>query len=248
MRIPVVRQILQRNEQAARQNRERFDGCGVVCINMLGGAGSGKTSLLEVSLPLLKDLRIAVFEGDLATTRDAERIAALGVPVVQLLTDGGCHLTATLVQQALDQVALDDLDLLVVENVGNPICPANFDLGEHLRIALLSVAEGDDKPSKYPLLFRNAHLIALTKCDLLPQVQFDLRSVEADLRRLAPAAEVIQTEVKTGGGIDRLADWIRRKVPVHTQARTSGRGRQEHVPASVRRAGRRERRGQRSAG
>ncbi len=150
-----------------------------------------------------------MLEGDLTTTRDAERINALGVPVVQLLTEGGCHLNATHVQQALGQVSLDELDLLIIENVGNPICPANFDLGEHLRIAVLSVAEGHDKPSKSPLLFKNAQLVVLTKCDLLPYVDFDPDIAQADLHRINRTAELIRTDIKTGQGFDQLAEWMR---------------------------------------
>jgi len=207
--IPVVHRILQRNEKAADQNRTCFDSRGVTCINLLGGAGAGKTSLLEAVLPRLRDLETAVLEGDLATTRDAERIAALGVPVVQLLTDGGCHLTAAHVQQALDELRLEGIDLLLIENVGNPICPANFDLGEHARISVLSVTDGDDKPSKYPLLFKDARLIVLSKCDLLGMVNFNLPQARGDLQKLNPNAELVQASVRSGAGIDRLADWIR---------------------------------------
>jgi hydrogenase nickel incorporation protein HypB len=212
MNIPVVRKLLQRNDRAAAQNRERFDRQGTVCINILGGAGSGKTSLLEVLLPRLSELRVAVLEGDLATTRDAERIAALGVPVAQLLTDGGCHLTAPHVQHALDELPHLDYDLLLIENVGNPICPANFDLGEHARIAVLSVTEGDDKPSKYPLLFRDAKLIVLTKCDLLVMVDFDTDQARADLHRLNPGADILETSARDRDGIDAVVSWIMRLV------------------------------------
>lgn len=209
MRIQVVRKILQQNEQAADENRKCLDAHGVTCINLLGGAGSGKTSLLEATLPRLKnELGIAVLEGDLATTRDAERIAALDVPAVQLLTEGGCHLNATLVQQGLRQAPPVGLDLLIIENVGNLICPANFDLGEHLRVAVLSVAEGDDKPAKYPLLFKSAASVVLTKCDLLGHTDFDMAAAEQQIKRLNPQAEVIRTSARTGQGIDLLAEWI----------------------------------------
>jgi hydrogenase nickel incorporation protein HypB len=209
MEITVLRNVFQRNENAARENRRRLDAAGVTCFNLLGGAGSGKTSVLEAVLPLLREsLRMAVLEGDLATTRDAERIAKLNVPVVQLLTEGGCHLTATLVMHALDRVPLDQLDLLVIENVGNPICPANYDLGEHARISVLSVAEGADKPSKYPLLFKDAALVLLTKCDLLPHTDFDAALAEADIRRVSPNCEIIRTDVRRPTGIDRFAAWL----------------------------------------
>lgn len=210
MKVEILRNVFAKNENAARDNRRAFDERGILCLNLLGGAGAGKTSILEALLPILgRDLRLAVMEGDLATTRDADRIAALGVPVVQLLTDGGCHLNATLVEQGLRRLPLDQVDLLIIENVGNPICPANFDLGEHLRISVLSVTEGDDKPSKYPLLFRNVAAVLLTKCDLLPHVRFDVTTVEEDLRRLNPQGRLFRTDIRTGQGFEDLAAWIR---------------------------------------
>lgn len=213
MSIDVLRNIFERNDHAARENRELLDRNGVTCINMLGGAGSGKTSILEAVLPRLDPrIRVAVLEGDLATTRDAERIAALEVRVVQLLTEGGCHLNATLVQQALRRLPLNELDLLIIENVGNPICPANFDLGEHLRIGVLSVAEGDDKVAKYPLLFKDAAAVVLTKCDLLAYCDFDIPAVRRDLARLNPSAAVFETQARHGNGIDRLVQWLEKRV------------------------------------
>ncbi len=209
MNISVLRNVFEKNENAAAENRARFDELGLVCLNLLGGAGSGKTSVLECVIPMLRPhLRIGVLEGDLATTKDAERIARLDVPVAQLLTDGGCHLTATLVQHALERLPLDELDLLIIENVGNPICPNNFDLGEHFRIGVLSVAEGDDKPAKYPLLFRAAAAILITKCDLLPYVEFDLSRTRLELGRLNPAAPVFETAAQDSGGMRRIAQWI----------------------------------------
>lgn len=211
MNIPIVRRILEKNDQAAAENRSRFGELGVRCVNVLGGAGSGKTTLLEMVIPRLLDgLRIAVLEGDLATTRDAERIAALGVPCAQLLTDGGCHLTAAHVQRALPHVPLAELDLLIIENVGNPICPANFDLGEHVRVSVLSVAEGDDKPSKYPLLFKDAHAIVISKCDLLPFVRFDLERAKADLRLVNSHAQVFEVSTRDDREAARFAEFLRR--------------------------------------
>jgi hydrogenase nickel incorporation protein HypB len=212
MEITVLRNVFEQNDNAARDNRTLFDAHGVTCINLLGGAGCGKTSILEAVLPRLAgSLRIAVLEGDLATTKDAARIAALGVPVVQLLTDGGCHLNATLVEHALAQVSLDELDMLIVENVGNPICPANFDLGEHARISVLSVTEGTDKPAKYPLLFRNVDAVLLAKCDLLPHTDFDIEEAEREITRLNPRAKLIRTAIKGETGVEELAGWLRCK-------------------------------------
>lgn len=218
--IEVLRNVFEKNEHAARENREAFDRLGVCCINLLGGAGCGKTSILEAVLPRLRpDLRAAVLEGDLKTTRDAERIARLGVPVIQLLTDGGCHLNATLVQRGLAKLPLGELDVVIIENVGNPICPANFDLGEHHRLAALSVTDGDDKPSKYPLLYRGADLVVLTKADLLEFVQFDLETAWTDLRRVNIDAPIIPASVRTGQGMDRIADWIRGSALVRRVAK-----------------------------
>lgn len=209
MTIPIVRRVLEKNEAAAEQNRGLFASLDLRCVNILGGAGCGKTALLEAAIPLLASaLRIGVLEGDLATTRDAERIAALRVPVAQLLTDGGCHLTAAHVQRALQSLPLENLDLLLIENVGNPICPANFDLGEHARVAVLSVAEGDDKPAKYPLLFRGANLIVLSKCDLLPHVSFDPARAQREIRRLNPGVPCLRTSARDGYGIRAFCDWL----------------------------------------
>lgn len=213
MEIKVLRRILKKNDAAALENRLRFEQRHITCINILGGAGSGKTAILEALLPEIKsDLRVAVLEGDLATTRDAERIAKLDVPVMQLLTEGGCHLTAAHVQQALSDLP-DEIDLLIIENVGNPICPANFDLGENLRISTLSVAEGDDKPLKYPLLFRNTAITLITKCDLLPYVSFDLDQVREDLRRINRNMRVLETSARTARGISELVGWILDHTP-----------------------------------
>jgi len=210
--IPVVRKVLEKNDNAAAENRRRFDALGVTCLNVLGGAGCGKTALLEALLPRLwRRVRVAVLEGDLTTTRDAERIARLDVPVVQLMTEGGCHLTATHVQHALARAPLEEIDLLIIENVGNPICPANFDLGEAARIAVLSVTEGDDKPSKYPLLFRRADLVVLSKCDLLPFVEFDVERAADDVRRVHPAAELLRTSARKGEGLEPLVEWVVRR-------------------------------------
>jgi hydrogenase nickel incorporation protein HypB len=209
MNIPIIRKVLERNDAAARENRELFDSSGIFCIDLLGGAGCGKTTLLEMLLPrLASSMRIAVLEGDLETTRDAERIAALGVPAIQLLTEGGCHLTATHVRRALDQVPLESTDLLMIENVGNPICPANFELGEHCRIAVLSATEGDDKPLKYPLLFRTAAAVVISKCDLLPHVRFDPGRARAEINRINPDARVFLTSNTPNSDLDELTHWI----------------------------------------
>jgi hydrogenase nickel incorporation protein HypB len=207
--IPVVRKVLERNEAAAAQNRAWFNQRGVLCVNVLGGPGSGKTSLLEALIPHLRPrFRVAVLEGDPATTRDAERIARLGAPVVQLVTDGGCHLRAEQVQRALELPEASGADLLFIENVGNLVCPANFDLGEHLRIVVLSVVEGDDKPSKYAMMFRGARLAVLSKQDLLPLVNFDVEAARRDMRQINPEIEILETDVRTPRGIEAVVAWL----------------------------------------
>ncbi|MGE0479115.1 MAG: hydrogenase nickel incorporation protein HypB [Phycisphaerae bacterium] len=213
MNVQVVRKVLERNLAAAEQNRTAFARRGITCINLLGGPGCGKTTLLEGVLPrLTPHLRCAVLEGDPATTRDAERIAALRVPVVQLVTDGGCHLNADHVQRAIDELGSAPVDLLLIENVGNLVCPANFDLGEHARIAVLSVVEGDDKPAKYALAFRTSQLVVLSKFDLLPYVRFDTAQVRVDLLRLNPELAIVETDAPSQRGFDSVAAWIRSRV------------------------------------
>jgi hydrogenase nickel incorporation protein HypB len=208
MSVPIVHQAPS-NPRAASENRRVFDALGVVCLNLLGSTGCGKTALLEAILPRIKDkLRVGVLEGDLAASCDAERIGDLGVPVVQVLTDGRCHLAAHQVRQALAELPLHDLDLLIIEGVGSPACQAAADLGEHARAAALSISSGPMVPAKFPMLFRDAAVILVTKYDLLPHVDFDLSAAVATLKRLNPAAEIICTDTKHRRGIDRLAGWL----------------------------------------
>jgi len=210
MKIDVLRKSLFAvNDRAAEENRALLARHGVVALNIMGGAGCGKTTLLEKIIPAVRgELAVGVLEGDLATTKDADRIAALGVPVIQLLTEGGCHLTATLVQEGLRRLPLADLDLLLIENVGNPICPANFDLGEHFRLAVLSVSEGDDKPAKYPYLFKKADAVAITKVDVLAATDFNLDRAMADIRVLGPAKPIFAVSARRND-TGALTDWVR---------------------------------------
>jgi hydrogenase nickel incorporation protein HypB len=209
MNVKVLRNILEANDQLAARIRERLVAKNVVAVNLISAPGSGKTSLLEQSIPLLKsDHRIAVLEGDIATTRDADRIARLGVPVVQLLTGGACHLEAPLVERGLSELDLDALDLLFIENVGNIACPAEFDLGETVKVGILSVTEGHDKPAKYPLLFHEVSALVLNKIDLLPHVNFDCDQFLSDFRRLNPKAPVFQLSCTSGMGLRDWTHWL----------------------------------------
>jgi hydrogenase nickel incorporation protein HypB len=208
MELVLAQKVLKANDQLAQNNRARLDAGGTYAVNLLGSPGAGKTTLLEAALPLLQArLKVAVIEGDLATSRDAERIEKAGAPAVQINTGGGCHLDAGMVASALDSLDAA-LDLLFVENVGNLVCTAGFDLGERLRVVVLSVAEGDDKVEKYPPMFTGIDAVALNKIDLLPHVDFDVEKTRANLRRLSPDARVFELSARTGAGIAEFADFL----------------------------------------
>lgn len=207
MEIKVVRRIMEANEQHAEVVRRRLHEAGVVALNLISAPGSGKTSLIECAIRELKGrVNIGVIEGDPDTTRDAERIARLDVPVVQINTEGGCHLEATMVLRALDEIDLNALQLLFIENVGNLVCPVVFDLGETHRVAVVSAAEGHDKPGKYPALFRTAQVTVLNKVDLIPYLDFDETQFTADVRRLNPDMPILRVSCRTGEG---MAEWVR---------------------------------------
>jgi hydrogenase nickel incorporation protein HypB len=209
MKIVAAKKILKANDQLAEENRRRFDAAGVFGVNIVGSPGCGKTTFLENLFALLgTNVAPAVIEGDIASSIDAERIDALGVPVVQINTDGACHLDATMVQAAAENLDLPALDMLMIENVGNLVCTAGFDLGEHLRIVLLSVPEGDDKIAKYPAIFRGSNALAITKVDLVPHFDFNVARVKADMKALAPEAGVFEISAKAGTGMDEIAAWL----------------------------------------
>lgn len=210
MKVEVMRNVFARNDALAGDTRALLRARGIRAVNLIGGAGAGKTTLLEATLPRLKGrVRTAVLEGDIATTNDADRIAALGVTAIQLLTEGGCHLSASHVHAAIQKLDLSSLDLVFIENVGNLVCPVNFDLGEERMVAVLSTAEGDDKPSKYPLLFKRAAAVVLTKMDLLPYVNFEVDRCVERIRQLNATAPIFRVSAKTGDGVDAWADWLR---------------------------------------
>lgn len=223
--VEVLTSLLDENDHQALHNREHFDSHGVLALNLMSSPGAGKTSLLEATIEALQgELRIAVIEGDLETENDAERIRAKGVPAIQITTGSACHLDAHMVHDALHRLDLAEIDLLFIENVGNLVCPASFDLGQHRNVTLLSVPEGDDKPAKYPVMFRAADLVLLSKADLLPVLDdFDPRRAEDYLRHLASNAPFEQVAIR--GGKDRLApwlDWLRAEVKAQGLRRAAG--------------------------
>ncbi|MEW6338563.1 MAG: hydrogenase nickel incorporation protein HypB [Acidobacteriota bacterium] len=201
--VDVRRRILEANEQAARTLRERFSGARMLVPNLISSPGSGKTTFLEATVRAFAGrLRLGVIEGDVATERDAERLRAAGVPAHQILTGGACHLDARQVDKAMADAAFPELDILFIENVGNLICPTSYDLGEDFKVALLSTAEGDDKPFKYPAIFSKASVTVVTKADLLPHVTFDLEAVRRQVSSLNPGGTLLVTSSRTGEGID----------------------------------------------
>ena len=213
MKVVVKADILGRNDAAAAENAALFAQHGIYALNLLGSPGAGKTSLLERTLQeLTGDLRVAVVEGDLFTTKDAARIERCGAPVVQINTSGGCHLDAAMVAAALDRLDLDALDLLVIENVGNLVCPAEFALGEDEKAVVLSITEGDDKPLKYPLIFKESAAAALSKVDNLPYTNFDMASARADITALHPGIALFPVSCQTGEGLADWYAWLRAQV------------------------------------
>ena len=213
MKISVVRSVLEANDRIAEQNRNLFEQSGVLVINLMSSPGAGKTSLLEKTIEALQDdLAIGVIEGDIQSSQDAERIAKKGVAVVQINTDGACHLDGNMVQGTLDHFDLRSLDLLVVENVGNLVCPAEFKVGEDLKAMILSVAEGDDKPSKYPLMFRESQVLLINKIDLLPHVDCSLDKMVADSRKINVGLDIFDVSCKTGRGLGGWYEWLNEKV------------------------------------
>lgn len=210
--VQIERDILSKNNDYAAQNRTLFEERGILALNLVSSPGSGKTSLLVRSIIELKQsIPLAVIEGDQQTTNDAERIRATGAPAIQINTGKGCHLDAHMVGQALPKIPLPDESLLFIENVGNLVCPAAFDLGEACKVAILSVTEGEDKPLKYPDMFQAARLMLLNKCDLLPYLNFDVELAEENARRVNPTIEIIRVSATTGEGLGDWLAWIARE-------------------------------------
>jgi hydrogenase nickel incorporation protein HypB len=209
--------LLHTNQIGAEHNREHFDEWGIVCLNIMSGPGAGKTALLEKTLLGLSDrLKIAVIEGDMTTELDADRLRSYGVPVIAINTGRACHLDSQMVAGGIHQLSQqlnpNQLDLVLVENVGNLVCPAEFEVGEHAKVALLSVTEGEDKPLKYPIMFQEADCLLISKIDLVPYLEIDIERMEANIRQINPTAKIMQISAKTGQGLEDWFNWISSQI------------------------------------
>jgi hydrogenase nickel incorporation protein HypB len=213
MKISVVRNVLDANERIAQENRKLFDEKRIFVINLMSGPGAGKTSLVEKTILALKDrYRIAVIEGDIQDTHDADRVAALGVPAVQINTGTACHLDGNMIRDAFPGLDMDKIDLLIVENVGNLVCPAEFKMGENFKAMLLSTPEGADKPSKYPLMFQESKALIINKMDLMPYVSFDLERARRDALGLNNGLKIFEVSCKTGDGLQTWFEWLNEQI------------------------------------
>jgi hydrogenase nickel incorporation protein HypB len=217
VKVSVVEGVLDANDTIARANRADFDAADVIVVNLMSAPGAGKTSLLERTVRALGDVRVGVLEGDVQGSLDAERLASLHVPVTQINTapsfGGECHLDANMVRSALPSIPLDELDLLVIENVGNLVCPAEFKVGEHHRVMVSSVPEGEDKPLKYPLMFRACELVLVNKIDLVPHLEFDLDKLLRHIEAVHPGVPTLLVSARTGEGVDAWRQWLLERTP-----------------------------------
>lgn len=208
--VEVITKILSQNDEEAAHNRAHLDEHGILCVNLMSSPGAGKTTLLEATIKS-GEFKIGVVEGDLETNQDADRIVRAGAKAHQITTGQTCHLDAFMVHEGLHHLPLNELDLVFVENVGNLVCPASYDVGSHLNVVLISVPEGSDKVSKYPVMFRSADLIVISKISLLPHFDFDVKKVIADARKLNPKVDIIELDSKTGQGVDKWINYIKFK-------------------------------------
>lgn len=210
--LTIERKVLEKNDEIAGRNRRFFQKNGIFALNLVSSPGAGKTSILEKTFQELKDsMKIAVIEGDVQTDLDARRVADYGVPVIQIITLGGCHLEAKLVEDAMAKMDLKGTDLLFIENVGNLVCPANYDLGEAHKVVVVSTTEGDDKPLKYPGMFRNSSVLIINKTDLIPYVNCDLKTLRSNALQINPGLRIFETSCFTGAGISEWCDWLKKK-------------------------------------
>ncbi len=212
MKVKVATRILEANERIAFENRKLFNDAGVYVINLMSGPGAGKTSVLERTLSMSAGLRVGVIEGDIAGTDDAERIEKYGAPVVQINTGGACHLDANMIYEALSDLPLHDLDLLFIENVGNLVCPAEFRVGEDIKVMVLGITEGHDKPLKYPLMFQESSALILNKLDLAPYLDVDMEKIKRDALSLNPVLKIFEVSCKTGQGMQEWVAWLRNRT------------------------------------
>lgn len=213
MEVQVMEQVLAKNDAIAARLQALFQEKGIFVFNLLGSPGAGKTSLLEATLTeLSKTYKVAVIEGDLYTDKDGARIQALGIPVIQINTIGGCHLDASMIEESLQQLDLDELDVIIIENVGNLVCPAEFLIGEQLKVTVLSITEGEDKPLKYPLIFKESKGIILNKIDLLPYVPFQKDKAVKDLRMINPSGAIFEVSCTTKEGIPQWMTWLTERI------------------------------------
>ena len=209
MKVKVVKKILEANDRIAEANRRMLAEAEIFTVNLMSAPGAGKTTLLTRTIEGLgQKIRFGVIEGDIQGTHDAEVISSLGVPVVQINTEGACHLDANMISEILPQMPLEGLDVLVVENVGNLVCPAEFDVGEDVKVMLLSITEGDDKPLKYPLMFQMSEALIVNKTDLLPHLDVSLEKIRRDARALNPKLEIFEVSCKTGEGLEAWLRWL----------------------------------------
>jgi hydrogenase nickel incorporation protein HypB len=209
MKVMLTTKILDANERIAEENKKMFKEAGVYVVNLMSSPGAGKTSLLEKTIEAIKDkVRVGVIEGDITGTNDAERIDRFGIPVVQINTEGACHLDANMIANAAKELPLKDLDLLFIENVGNLVCPAEFKVGEDVKVMILSLTEGDDKPLKYPLMFQESSVLIINKIDLKDYLDVSIDKIKKDAQFLNPKIKIFEVSCKTGQGIDEWTNWL----------------------------------------
>ncbi len=213
--VEVLTKILDANDKQAQSNRKHFEKHGILAVNLMSSPGAGKTTLLEKTIELLDgELNIGVIEGDLETNRDAERIKRKGAPAYQITTGQACHLDAFMVHEGIHHLPLEELDIVFIENVGNLVCPASYDVGAHLNVVLLSTTEGEDKPEKYPVMFKNSELMLITKIDLLPFMDFNIEYAIESAKRVNPKIDILKVSAKTGEGLELWVDYLKLKLKV----------------------------------
>lgn len=229
--VDVHERILSVNDRQAAHNREHFAACGVLAVNLMGSPGSGKTAVLEATARAFAgQYRLRAIAGDLETDRDAERLRRAGIPAKAITTGSACHLDAAMVHQALHHEPLHDTDLLVVENVGNLVCPAVYDLGQAFNVVALAVTEGEDKPLKYPVMFRTADVVLVTKTDLLPHLEISLEAIQDALARTMPDPVVFALSARSGDGLSAWLGWLRAQIERQRQVRSASRAGTNHAP------------------